>query len=158
MLSSRAPVDSEENTPKLWASLLLQTRQPNQRMLTRIAAHLHRRLQPATESWALGLAEHLAAQIPIQLHTRHSGGFAIRHARKRGSDGGGDAAGGAGGAAVRGFHGVMISAKWRLRKMFCSSARKAILRKSLRRSPNGRCCEHIIQHQSQTFFRLPPTK
>lgn len=82
------------------ASRLLQTRQPRQRMLARIAAHLHRRLQPATESRALGSAEHLATQRLIKLHTRHTGRLAMRHAGQGRGDGRGDTAGGAGGAAV----------------------------------------------------------
>lgn len=78
---------------------LFQPRQPDQRLLARLAAHLGGRLQPAAEGRACGLAEHLAAQLVIELNARHPGGLAVRHAGQGRGDGGGDAAGGAVGTA-----------------------------------------------------------
>ena len=85
-----------------WAGDLLKTRQPDDRLFARSAAHLGRRLQPAAKGRALRLAEHLAAQFFIELYARHPGRLAIRHAGQGRGDGGRDAAGGAVGAAVHG--------------------------------------------------------
>lgn len=81
---------------------LFQLRQPDHRLLARLAAHFCGGLQPSAEGRALGLAEHLAAQIVVKLHAWQPGGLAIRHAGQGRGDGGCDAAGGAVGAAVHG--------------------------------------------------------
>jgi hypothetical protein len=41
-----------------------------------VAAHLARRLQAATEGWALGVAEDAAAQVGIKLDAGDAGGLA----------------------------------------------------------------------------------
>lgn len=77
-----------------------QSRQPDHRRLARLAAHLGGRLKTGTEGRALGLSEHPAAQLLVELYARHPGRLAVRHAGQRRSDGGCDAAGGTEGTAV----------------------------------------------------------
>ena len=71
----------------------------------------HSRKPGASASRSARLAEHLAAQLIIQLHARYPGRLAIRHTGQGCVDGWRDAAGGAVGAAVQYIHDIRISKK-----------------------------------------------
>ncbi|BCK88854.1 hypothetical protein MIZ01_2660 [Sideroxyarcus emersonii] len=97
-------ISSEVNMAGLYRLRgLFQLRQPTHRIFARRSAHLGRRLQPAAKGRSLRLAKDFAAQLVIQLHARHPGRLAVRHAGQGRSDGGRDAAGGAVGTAVTHF-------------------------------------------------------
>ena len=57
------------------------------------AAHVRHGAKAAAHRRALRLAEDLAPQVRIELHTGHTGGLAVRHAGNGTADAGGDAAG-----------------------------------------------------------------
>jgi hypothetical protein len=63
-----------------WPRRNLQHRQHRHRFIARCPAHLTFRPQRYAERGALRMAEQSAAQVVIQLHTRHAGRFAVRHA------------------------------------------------------------------------------
>ena len=79
---------------------VLQAHQPGHRVFGIAAAHLGRGAQGTAHGWPLGPAEQAAPQLFVQLHTRHPGRLALRHARNGRADRRCDAAGSAVGAAV----------------------------------------------------------
>src|SRR6516225_1885913 len=92
---------------RLWPrrGLRLETREPDDRRLTRVPAHLRLRLQPGAARRPQRRAENHAAQILAELNAAHAGRLAFRHARYRTRNGRRDTARATTGTARRNIGG-----------------------------------------------------
>ena len=88
----------------------LQFRQVFQGLFAAAAAHFRRGRQRTAHRRTLRRTEEPAAELPIQVHARHSCRLALRHPRDRRRNRGGDAAGTTTGTAFENlFHTITVS-------------------------------------------------